>query len=113
MLNPWVEVHDREIYSLLFEAVWATLGAFGLDSHRIALSDARVLSIDNGEAELAYKDYRDGLNKVMTLTLDELLRRFPLHVLPKGFMRIRHFGFLANRCRRQCLTQIGTSIEAK
>ena len=49
----------------------------------------------------------------MSLSAEELLRRFLLHVLPKGFMRIRHFGFLANACRRRRLGQIRTAIEAK
>jgi hypothetical protein len=229
VLNPWVEVHDREIYALLFETVWATLRAFGADpkrldgqlgmtamlhtwgqtltrhvhlhclvpggalsgqgqwhpakstylfpvralsrhirggfvsrlrqavkdgrlkriedpaqvdamldalmaaewvvyskpciartetvvdylgrySHRIALSDGRILALDDGRVELAYKDYRDGRNKAMTLDAQELLRRFLLHVLPKGFMRVRHFGFLANRCRAQRLGQIRQAI---
>ncbi len=231
VLNPWVEVHDREIYGLLFESVWSTLSTFGADpkrldgqlgmtavlhtwgqtltrhvhlhclvpggalteqgewnpakstylfpvralsrhvrggfvsrlrralkdgrferlgdiaqieamldalmatewvvyskpcltrtetvvdylgrySHRIALSDARILDFDEGRVELAYKDYRDGCHKVMSLDDEELLRRFLLHVLPKGFMRIRHFGFLANRCRSQRLAQIRQALEA-
>ncbi len=50
--------------------------------------------------DLSYQDDRDGdRRQVMTLTGEELLRRFLLHVLPTGFMRVRHFGFLANRCR--------------
>ena len=69
-------------------------------SHRIALSDSRILSLDDDRVQLDYKGYRDGdRHKVLTLTGEELIRRFLLHVLPKGFMRIRHFGFLANRCR--------------
>jgi hypothetical protein len=59
---------------------------------------------------LGYKDYRDGKKKVMRLDGEELLRRFLLHVLPKGFVRIRHFGFLANRCRAQRLGQIRQAI---
>ena len=61
---------------------------------------------------LAWTDYRDGGGKVMTLTAEEQLRRFLLHVLPKGFMRIRHFGFLANRCRRVRLEQIRAALAA-
>ena len=58
-----------------------------------------------------YQDYRDGSrHKVMTLTGEELIRRFLLHVLPKGFMRVRHFGFLANRCRARCLALIRTAL---
>ena len=71
----------------------------GRYSHRIALSDARILDVEDGRMDPAYKDYRDGRRKVMTLDDEELLRRFLLHVLPKGFMRILHFGFLANRCQ--------------
>lgn len=51
-------------------------------------------------------------NKVMTLTGEELIRRFLLQVLPKGCMRVRHFGFLANRCRVRCLALIRTALAA-
>jgi hypothetical protein len=85
----------------------------GRYSHRIALSDSRILDFDDGEVSLSYKDYRDGdRRKVMTLSAEELLRRFLLHVLPKGFMRVRHFGFLANRCRARRLVAIRTALEA-
>ena len=231
-LNGWVEVHPRELYALLFETVWATLSAFGVDpkrlngqlgmtamlhtwgqtlvrhvhlhclvpggalgadgtwhaakstylfpvralsrrfrggfvsrlrgafeagalprlsgpvevrrvldalmaqewvvyskpalaraetvvdylgrySHRIALSDHRLVDFDGESVALRYKDYRDGdRRKVMTLAGEELIRRFLLHVLPKGFMRVRHFGFLANRCRARRLAQIRTALVA-
>ena len=63
---------------------------------------------------LRYKDYRDhDRNKVMVLDGEELIRRFLLHILPTGFMRIRHYGFLANRCRRQKLAQIRQSLQAQ
>lgn len=85
----------------------------GRYSHRIALSDARLLNFEENQVQLAYKDYRDGnRHKIMTLSGDELIRRFLLHVLPKGFMRIRHFGFLANRCRRQRLDAIRKALDA-
>jgi len=85
----------------------------GRYSHRIALSDARIRGIEDDQVQLDYKDYRDGdRHKVMTLSGEELIRRFLLHVLPKGFMRIRHFGFLANRCRGQRLGQIRAAIDA-
>jgi hypothetical protein len=83
-------------------------------SHRIALTDRRILSLDDNQVQLDYKDYRDGdRHKVLTLSGDELIRRFLLHVLPKGFMRIRHFGFLANRCRAKRLAQIREAIDAQ
>jgi hypothetical protein len=84
----------------------------GRYSHRVALSDSRLLSFDGESVELAYKDYRDGGKKTMRLPGEELLRRFLLHVLPKGFMRVRHFGFLANRCRARRLPEIRTALEA-
>jgi hypothetical protein len=84
----------------------------GRYSHRIALSDSRLLGFDGESVELAYKDYRDGGKKTMTLPGVELLRRFLLHVLPKGFMRVRHFGFLANRCRARRLPEIRAALEA-
>jgi hypothetical protein len=85
----------------------------GRYSHRIALSDRRLLDFDGQSVELSYQDYRDGdRRKVMTLTGEELLRRFLLHVLPKGFMRVRHFGFLANRCRASRLAAIRTALAA-
>jgi hypothetical protein len=60
----------------------------GRYSHRIALSDSRLLAFDGESVELSYKDYREGeRRKVMTLSGEELIRRFLLHVLPKGFMR--------------------------
>ncbi len=230
-LNPWVAIHDRELYALLFDAVWATLRAFAADpkrldgqlgmtamlhtwgqtltrhvhlhclvpggalseqghwhaakstylfpvralsrhfrggfvsrlrhaiesgrlpriqdaaeidavldalmntdwavyskpclthtktvvdylgrySHRIALSDTRILSFTDDHVSLAYQDYRDGRRKVMRLAAEELLRRYLLHVLPKGLMRVRHFGFLANRCRHQRLAQIRQALAA-
>jgi hypothetical protein len=92
------------------ESVVAYLGRY---SHRTALSDGRILAFTDGQVELAYKDYRDGCNKVMNLEGEELLRRYLLHVLPKGFMRCRHFGFLANRCRGERLAQIRKAIEAE
>jgi hypothetical protein len=69
-------------------------------THRIAISNHRLLSFDGKEVTFRWKDYAHGNKKrKMTLSADEFLRRFLLHVLPGGFVRIRHFGFLANRHR--------------
>ncbi len=63
--------------------------------------------------DLSYKDYRDhDRRKVMTLSGEELIRRFLLHVLPPGFKRVRHFGFLANRCRATRRETIRTALAA-
>lgn len=83
----------------------------GRYTHRIGLSDQRLRPLDDGQVQLDYKDYRDGgAHKTMTLAGEELIRRFLLHVLPKGFMRVRHFGFLANRCRAERLDAIRQAI---
>jgi hypothetical protein len=80
-------------------------------THRTALSDGRLLDLEDDRVGLRYKDYRDhDRHKVLALSGEELLRRFLLHVLPKGFMRIRHYGFLANRCREAKLAQIREAI---
>jgi len=76
-------------------------------SHKIALSDSRIEAIQGDRVSLHYKDYKSGgRHKTLSLSGEELIRRFLQHVLPKGFMRIRHFGFLVNRCRETKLAQI-------
>ena len=73
-------------------------------THRVAISNSRILSIDDGKVTFKWKDYAGG-NETKTMTLDavEFIRRFLLHILPKGFVRIRQFGFLANRARAKKL----------
>lgn len=82
-------------------------------THRIAISERRLVSFDGKRVRFLYKDYRDGnREKTMDVDGDEFLRRYLLHVLPERFVRIRHFGFLANRVRSQSLAlareQLGT-----
>jgi len=73
-------------------------------THRIAISNNRLVDINDGKVQFRWKDYRDGnRQKLMTLDADEFIRRFLLHVLPDGFQRIRYFGFLANRYRAEKL----------
>jgi hypothetical protein len=73
-------------------------------THRVAISNSRILSIEDGKVRFLWKDYADGnKTKVMTLDAVEFIRRFLLHILPVGFVRIRQFGFLANRARREKL----------
>ena len=73
-------------------------------THRVAISNSRIQSIEDGRVTFQWKDYADGNNtKVMTLDAVEFIRRFLLHVLPAGFVRIRQFGFLANKVRREKL----------
>jgi len=69
-------------------------------THRVAISNRRLLSMEAGRVTFEYKDYADGnKKKIMTLEATEFIRRFLLHILPSGFVRIRQFGFLANRTR--------------
>ena len=73
-------------------------------THRIAITNNRLLDTNDGKVQFRWKDYRDGnRQKTMTLGADEFIRRFLLHVLPDGFRRIRYFGFLANRYRAEKL----------
>ena len=73
-------------------------------THRVAISNRRLLAASNGKVSFTFKDYADdSKRKVMTLDAVEFLRRFLLHILPKGFQRIRHYGLLANRHRKQLL----------
>jgi len=75
-------------------------------AHRIAISNHRLVALENGQVTFRYKDYQRG-HRLRTLTLDavEFLRRLLLHVPPHGFHRLRHFGFLANRVRQEKLAQ--------
>lgn len=79
------------------EQVLTYLGRY---THRVALSNDRLVDLSDGCVRFRWRDYADHDRvKVMTLTADEFLRRFLLHVVPRAFMRIRHFGLLANRTR--------------
>jgi hypothetical protein len=75
-------------------------------THRVAISNHRLVAVSDNTVSFRWKDYRHG-SQIRTLTLeaDEFLRRFLLHVLPKRLVRIRYFGFLAPRCRTHDLTQ--------
>ncbi|WLC77558.1 IS91 family transposase (plasmid) [Clostridium estertheticum] len=72
----------------------------GRYSHRVAISNNRIVNLENGYVTFKWKDYRDNnKEKFMTLTVDEFMRRFFMHVLPKKFVKIRHYGILSNRNR--------------
>lgn len=82
------------------------LDYLGRYTHRVALSNDRLVDHRAGRVQFRWRDYADHDRvKVLTLEADEFLRRFLLHVVPRGFMRIRHFGLLANRTRRKTLTR--------
>jgi len=89
-----------------FGSPQTVLDYLGRYTHRVALSNDRILNVQNGLVTLSYRDRKDGdRKKALPLEAHEFIRRFLLHVLPDGFMRLRHFGFLANRSKKQALTQ--------
>jgi len=76
----------------------------GRYTHRVAISNNRLLAIEEGHVRFQWKDYRDhDRQKIMTLSAEEFIRRFLIHVLPDGFQRIRYYGFLSNRHREEKL----------
>ena len=82
-------------------------------TYRVAISNRRIQSIDDGKVTFGYQDYaRGGRRRAMTLGAAEFLRRFCLHVLPKGFMRVRPFGILANCHRRKKLAHARKLLDA-
>ncbi|MBA4397608.1 MAG: hypothetical protein C0394_09555 [Syntrophus sp. (in: bacteria)] len=84
-----------------FDGPKGVLQYLGRYTHRIAISNNRILAIRDGKVSFLWRDYADGnRKKTMTLKADEFIRRFLLHVLPERYVRIRHFGLLANRNRK-------------
>jgi hypothetical protein len=78
----------------------------GRYTHRVAISNNRLLDIEGGQVSFRYKDYRNSnQQRTMTLSAEEFIRRFLLHVLPRGFHRIRYYGFLGNRFRQEKLAR--------
>ncbi len=87
------------------EAVLAYLSRY---THRVAISNRRLIAFDRQDVTFRYKDYRrpgDERQNIMTITADEFIRRFVLHVLPRGFHRIRHYGLLAGSSRKTSLAR--------
>jgi hypothetical protein len=85
-------------------------------THRVAISNHRLVALSDGKVTFRWKDYAHGSQqKLMTLSVEEFLRRFLLHVLPSGFVRIRFFGFMANRRRASllplCETLVGPNLQ--
>jgi hypothetical protein len=95
--SEWVVYSKRP-----FGGPKAVLAYLARYTHRVAISNRRLISFDQTSVTFKWKDYRaegDERFKVMTLTTNEFIRRFLIHVLPDGFHRIRHYGLFANGCR--------------
>ena len=92
------------------EQVLEYLGRY---THRVAISNHRIISIDDGKVTFSYKDRNDGnKTKFMTLKADEFIRRFLLHVLPQRFVKIRYFGFLFHRDKKKNIELIRKLVDA-
>ena len=115
---------QRRLYDALYKNDWVVytkqpfagpaqvLEYLGRYTHRVAISNNRLLSVNDSAVRLRYKDYAHGnRRKILPLQPDEFIRRFLLHVLPSGFMRIRHYGILANRAKREKLDAARTALE--
>ncbi|HWR87937.1 MAG TPA: transposase, partial [Acidiferrobacterales bacterium] len=86
-------------------------------THRVAISNNRLVDLNDGQVTFRWKDYKHGAcQKTMQLPADEFIRRFLLHIPPQGFKHIRSYGFLANRCREAklatCRRLLGSSTPA-
>lgn len=90
----------------------------GRYTHRVAISNNRILKLENDTVTFKWRDYRDNSHwKEMVLHVDEFIRRFLMHILPQSFMKIRHYGFLSSRGKQKklriCKIQTGTSLAPK
>ena len=95
--KPWVVYAKKP-----FASPSSVLDYLGRYTHRVALSNDRILSAHNGEVTFSYRDRKKhNQRKFMSLKTEEFIRRFLLHVIPKGLMRVRHFGFLANNAKER------------
>jgi predicted Zn-ribbon and HTH transcriptional regulator len=95
--KPWVVYAKKP-----FASPDSVLDYLGRYTHRVALSNDRILSAHNGEVTFSYRDRKNhNQRKFMRLQTEEFIRRFLLHVIPKGLMRVRYFGFLANNAKER------------
>jgi hypothetical protein len=104
--KPWVVYAKRPFAGP--EQVIEYLGRY---THKVAISNHRLLPVDKEQVTFAYRDYRqEGKKKSMGLAPPEFIRRFSLHILPGGFVRIRHFGFLSSRAKPRLLPLLMTQM---
>lgn len=115
----------QQFLDVLYEKSWvvfakkpfrSTIGVLrylGRYTHRIAISNHRIKSVENGKVTFTYKDYREnGKQKRLTLNSDEFIRRFLMHVLPKRFSKIRHYGIIASRSKNKNLKEVRCKMGA-
>ena len=110
---------DNRLVSELYKKKWlvyakrpfkgpeSVIEYLGRYTHKIAISNHRIKNISEGKVTFSYKDYRQSaITKEMTLDALEFIRRFAMHILPKGFVRIRHYGILSSTSKAKCTAQI-------
>lgn len=96
-----------------FDSPHSVIEYLGRYTHKIAISNHRLQKHENGQVHFSYKDYKQGnITKTMQLTDMEFIRRFSLHILPKGFVRIRHFGILSSSSKQGCAKKIKAQLPA-
>ncbi|MFT7073826.1 MAG: hypothetical protein ACJAX3_002826 [Patiriisocius sp.] len=118
--------NEYAVYKQIFKKKWvvyakrpfgspkSVLEYLGRYSHKIAISNHRILEVKDGKVSFAYKDYRqNGEKKVMQLSETEFIRRFALHLLPSGFMRIRHYVILLSGHKKRYLAAARQSLLAQ
>jgi hypothetical protein len=105
--------HDWVVYTKHpFGGPQQVLDYLGRYTHRVAISNHRIVNVSDAQVRFRYKDYAHGnRRKIMRLEAGEFIRRFLLHVLPPGFMRIRHYGLIANRSKRTALAQARIALD--
>jgi Putative transposase len=87
-----------------FKSPWHVLRYLGRYTHRVAISNQRIVSLQDHRVSFTWRDYKDdNRTKLMTLEAEEFIRRFLMHVLPSRFVKIRHYGILSNRNRNRKL----------
>ena len=107
--QPWVVFAKRP-----FANTGCVLEYLGRYTHKIAISNHRIKAIQENEVTFSYKDYRNGgKQEMMTLEPIEFIRRFSMHILPKAFVRIRHYGILSSTCKKVAIPLIKQQIPLK
>jgi hypothetical protein len=115
--SPWLKTQRQGEWVVYAKAPFAgpkaVLAYLSRYTHRVAISNRRLLSFEGDSVTFRWKDYRNNKHrdKTMTLSSDEFIRRFLIHVLPSGFHRIRHYGLLANSGRRDNLQKLRTLLQ--
>lgn len=117
---------DKRLVNALFTKNWvvyakrpfghpkAVLEYLGRYTHKVAISNHRIKSVENGQVSFSYKDYRQSGKKLKTaLEALEFIRRFSLHILPKGFVRIRHYGILSSTSKKVTIPEIALQLKQR